>query len=141
MKEGLKHTPLFSLYLCHKIILMASYSLNIDNLIEYLTGQYTQGRYMHSWLGIKDQRAKDVAQVAYDIVWDEIEKAEEGKEDFNAIKVLLDLFKQAKENGYSDTELVHYLYWGFSEIDAYINPAMEIVFEEERGLQNDISIN
>jgi len=95
-----------------------NYSLNIDNLLEYLSYAAATGQYLHNRLGIEDGRAEKVSLTAYNIVWDEIEEGEE----FNTIQTIIKLLKAAKENNYNDTEITFYLYCGFSEIDAFVNP-------------------
>jgi uncharacterized protein Yka (UPF0111/DUF47 family) len=116
---------------------MANYSLNIENLLEYLSLSDHQGEYLHEWLGLSDERAHSVSLRAYNIVWDNIE--EEG--DFNTIATIKQLFTTSQEENYNDVELFYYLYWGISEIDGHINPAIEINFESETPDTNDISLN
>jgi len=116
---------------------MGNYTLNIDNMLDYLSYSVSKGEYLHNWLGIKDRRAQEVSQRAYDIVWDEIEK--EG--DFETIEVMKELFKTAKDERFTDNELTYYLYWGFSEIDAHVNPAIEINFEPEPPEEDDLFLN
>jgi len=115
----------------------ANYSLNLDNIIEYFSYGTPGGKYLHYWLGLSDTRAEEVATKAYDIVWDAIE----GTEEFSTIGVIIQLFKAAKEANYNDAELTYYLYFGFGEIESYLNPAIEVSFEPEQPDEDDLFIN
>ena len=116
---------------------MGNYTLNIDNMLDYLSYSVSKGDHLHERLGIKDHRAQEVSQRAYDIVWDEIER--DG--DFETIEVMKTLLRVAKQEGYTDNECFFYLYWGFSEIDAHIHPAMEISFEPEPPEEGNLFLN
>lgn len=115
-----------------------NYSLNIDNLLEYLKYGGKEGKWLHNWLGLQDKQAQTISQEAYNIVWDEIEENEEG---FDTVETINKLFRAAKEKQYSDTELTYFLYWGFSEIDSFANPTIEVSFEPEQPDERDISLN
>lgn len=115
-----------------------NYTLNIDNLLEYLKYGGKEGKWLHNWLGLQDGQAKAVSLEAYNIVWDEIERDEEG---FDTIATIKKLLTVAKEKQYSDTELTYFLYWGFSEIDSFANPTIEVSFEPEQSDRRGISLN
>lgn len=115
----------------------ANYSLNIDNILEFFDYGTPKGEYLHYWLGLSDTTAQKIANHAYNIVWDAIESPEE----FSTIGVIIQLFKDAKKQGYNDAELTYYLYYGFSEIDAYINPAIEVNFEPEMPSEDEFPVN
>ena len=103
-----------------------NYTLNLDNLIDFLNIGDEWDSPLHYWLGIPNDRAQEISNHAYNIVWDQIES-----EEFATVRTLVTLFKEAREKNYNDTELTFYLYWGFSEIDAFLNPTLQINFEEE----------
>ena len=117
----------------------ANYSLNIDNVLEYITDcAVPDDEYLHSWLGIPENKAVEVGRNAYNIVWDAIEKEDEN---MTTIDIIVDLLKGAKKGNYNDPELLLYLYWGFSEIEGHFNPAIEVSLELDQKPPDDFSTN
>ena len=104
--------------------------LNLSNIEDFLKLTYVdgvEGENLHYYLGIPDDRAKEIADLAYSTVWDEIEKDE-----FSTIATILNLIRKVSVLDYNDPELFFYLYWGSSEIDSFLNPTLEIIFDEEK---------
>jgi len=134
-KGELVTLPLFSLPLPD--MGDTNYSLNIDNLLEYLNCAAAKGKYLHNRLGIEDNRARKISLTAYNIVWDEIEQGEE----FNTIQTIIKLLKAAKENNYNDTEIAFYLYCGFSEIDAFVNPDRDNDDKPQKSKEDNLFLN
>ena len=101
-----------------------NYTLNFDNVIDFIKltdAGYEEGASLHYKLGITDDRAQEISNHAYNLVWDEIETNE-----FSGSRVIGVLFRDAKAREYNDLELVFYLYWAFSEMDSFLNPNPEI---------------
>ena len=114
-----------------------NYTLNIDNILEYFKYASVDAQYIHECMGLNDERAMEVSNRAYNIVWDEIE-SEDG---FRSMDVINTLFKAAKEENYNDVELAYYLYFGFSEIDSYLNPTIELIPDEGDPSKKDVFLN
>ncbi len=106
-----------------------NYSLNISNILDFLevTGLEDSGLdLLHCRLGIEDDRAHDIGDHAYDVVWDGLE----GGDEFSVIKVIANILREAKIKGYSDTELFYYLYFAIGEIEGQTNPLVPMDFDD-----------
>ena len=102
-----------------------NYQVNLDDIIDYLSISDLKGEYVNYWFGIDDDRANDIADLAYHIVQEEIKKG------INIARTIRTLLKEAKQRQYNGTDFIFFMYWGMGEIRSYEDfPIIDLSFTE-----------